>query len=279
MYIYKITNTVNNKIYIGLCTKKSCKSLNYLGSGKILKQAIKKYGKINFIKEILEESETFNYKDLQALEKKYIKEFNSTNPEIGYNISLGGDCNAGEANGMYNKTHTAKSIKKIKETKELRKKENPDYGKLSEENRLRLSKRMTIRNKLHPTLPNGHSEDTKIRIGKIMREKYKNGEVNLNRPSFSEERKKQYSIKFSGVNNPFYNKKHTEETKEKIRNIRILKQPPCLKVDKDGNILKRYDHLTNVRKDGYRPDLVKRVDEGLNTLHKGYKWIILWDNK
>lgn len=41
MYIYKTTNKINKKIYIGLCTKKSCKSIYYLGSGKILKKLLK----------------------------------------------------------------------------------------------------------------------------------------------------------------------------------------------------------------------------------------------
>lgn len=42
-FIYKTTNTINGKSYIGLCS--SAKRFeNYLGSGVLLKQAIKKYG-------------------------------------------------------------------------------------------------------------------------------------------------------------------------------------------------------------------------------------------
>jgi hypothetical protein len=48
--IYKTTNLINNKIYIG---KSNTNNSDYLGSGKRLKLAIKKYGKENFKKEML----------------------------------------------------------------------------------------------------------------------------------------------------------------------------------------------------------------------------------
>ena len=51
MIIYKTTNLINKKIYIGQDTKNNP---NYLGSGKYFKYALKKYGKENFSKEIIE---------------------------------------------------------------------------------------------------------------------------------------------------------------------------------------------------------------------------------
>ena len=87
-YIYKITNLLNNKIYIG---KHSTDNLNdcYMGSGVVLRQAIKKYGIENFRKEYL----AFCDKEdkLNWFEKFYIKKYDSTNTNIGYNLTYGGD--------------------------------------------------------------------------------------------------------------------------------------------------------------------------------------------
>lgn len=86
MQIYKITNLINDKIYIG---KDTTSDKNYYGSGVLIKRAIKKYGIENFKKEILEECVSNN--ELCLKEKYWIDFFNSNNLKIGYNISKGGD--------------------------------------------------------------------------------------------------------------------------------------------------------------------------------------------
>jgi hypothetical protein len=86
MVIYKTTNLINGKIYIGKDEKNRD---HYLGSGKILNIAIKKYGRISFFKEIIEicnDRET-----LCEREKHWIKTLDSQNPDVGYNIAEGGN--------------------------------------------------------------------------------------------------------------------------------------------------------------------------------------------
>lgn len=86
MKIYKITNKINGKIYIG---KESKYSPEYFGSGIYIRRAIKKHGKNNFTKEILETCSSL--KELNKREKYWIKKLNSANREIGYNLTDGGD--------------------------------------------------------------------------------------------------------------------------------------------------------------------------------------------
>lgn len=88
-YIYKTTNIVNGKIYIG--QKKSSEFLgnSYLGSGKILKKAVDKYGHNNFNVELIEIIDCKEF--MNEREIYWILKYDSRNPEVGYNISFGGN--------------------------------------------------------------------------------------------------------------------------------------------------------------------------------------------
>lgn len=86
MQIYKITNLINNKIYIG---KDTTSDPNYFGSGLLINRAFKKYGKENFTKEVIDIADDFD--DLSSKEIYWISQYNSTDKKIGYNIATGGD--------------------------------------------------------------------------------------------------------------------------------------------------------------------------------------------
>lgn len=92
--IYKITNQLDGKIYIG---KHQTKDLNdgYMGSGKMLKRAIEKYGLENFSKEILFQFDNefdMNIKEAELVTKEFVKE--NTN----YNLCPGGNGGFGYIN-------------------------------------------------------------------------------------------------------------------------------------------------------------------------------------
>ena len=85
-YIYKTTNLINLKIYIGQKTSEIFMP-HYFGSGTKIKHAIKKYGVDNFKVELIEEC--FTLKDLDDREIYWIKFYNATDRDIGYNIMAG----------------------------------------------------------------------------------------------------------------------------------------------------------------------------------------------
>ena len=87
-YVYQITNNINGKIYIG---RRSCKcnpelDLKYMGSGKNIKAAIKKYGKENFTKTIIDicdSLETANDLEVLIVDESFIKRTDTYNLVIG----------------------------------------------------------------------------------------------------------------------------------------------------------------------------------------------------
>ena len=129
MYIYKITNLINGKIYIGQTVKSIANSQDYYGSGSIIKKAIFKYGKENFQKDILESCT--NREHLSEREMYWIYKLNSTNPLIGYNIALGG--NGGDT--ISNNPNKKEISKRISDTLKGRKSSEETKKKISESNK------------------------------------------------------------------------------------------------------------------------------------------------
>lgn len=132
--IYKTTNKINNKCYIGIHRTQNIND-GYLGSGILLKKAINKYGTPSFTREIL-----FEYNDCDenlawAKERELVnKEFVLSNAT--YNLSIGGykmPVLFGRHNPFYGKTHSKETIDKIKETRTKN-----DRWLLSEEHKVKI---------------------------------------------------------------------------------------------------------------------------------------------
>jgi hypothetical protein len=86
-FIYKTTNLLNGKYYIGMHSSDSLTD-GYLGSGKRLRYSINKYGKINHIREILEFCKT--REDLKAREIEIVNLNEITKLEC-MNLKIGGE--------------------------------------------------------------------------------------------------------------------------------------------------------------------------------------------
>lgn len=133
-YTYKTVNLINGDYYYGKHVQNAGKIDNYLGSGKILKLAILKYGRENFKKEIIEFYDSIE--DLAKGEKDLILDEHINDPKC-YNLKYGGEGGTpyGQNHPMSGRKHSAESKKKMSESKigvkhpEWRNKQKSEYTK------------------------------------------------------------------------------------------------------------------------------------------------------
>ena len=191
-YIYKITNTINDKSYIGISIHPPEKSRvrdHLSGHGnRIISNAVKKYGRDAFTYEILEDNIFLEL--LPDLEISYIKHYQTVAP-FGYNLTHGGEgtlgyrpsaehrrklseTRKGEKNGFFGKKHSAETLLKIGEASKGRK----------------------------------HSAETCRRISEAQKGRKRKKCSPKSRRKMSEAQK--------GKNNPNYGKKRSAETLRKI---------------------------------------------------------------
>lgn len=84
--VYIITNTINSNIYVGVHRTNNLDD-GYMGSGKLIKRAIEKYGRDNFTKEYLAIYD--NMEDMYEMESQIVN-IDYLNSGGCYNISEGG---------------------------------------------------------------------------------------------------------------------------------------------------------------------------------------------
>lgn len=155
VFVYKITNSVNGKFYIGVHEGEV--DDDYMGSGKAIKAAIKKYGLDNFTKEVIQICE--------SKEAAYQLEKEIVTPELiesrqSYNLNTGGKGGwyhvdlAGDKNPMKRPEVAAKVSESIKKS-------------ITEEERKARSERMKkMRADGTVSKPKGwtHSEESKQKM-------------------------------------------------------------------------------------------------------------------
>ena len=249
MIIYKITNNINNKSYIGQTTKdlEERKESHYYAIYKdknfAIHKAILKYGWENFKWEILEKCDS--KEELDEMEFHFIKQYDTFISKNGYNMTWGGE-------GSPGKIFTEDYRKKLRIAQTGK--------KLSQETKEKLRKIMKGR---------VFTKEWKKKIGESNK-----GKIHPH----TEETKKKISNSMLGNKNHFFGKHHTEETKEKIR----------LAVSGNKSILsKRYIITTpsgeEIKVHGIRKFCREFKDEklthnlliscvkGIQNHHKGYK--------
>lgn len=106
-FLYKTTNLLNGKFYVGMHSTDDLDD-GYLGSGKRLRYSIRKYGASNFKREIIKFFET--RKQLIEYEEKIV-DCALLKEELCMNLKPGGSGGSGpgKLNGFFGKTHTEKN--------------------------------------------------------------------------------------------------------------------------------------------------------------------------
>ena len=131
--VYKYTNLLNGKIYIG----QTCSSLEKRAGHNGYKykkciyfyNAIKKYGWNNFRGEILLDNLT--REEANLMEIKLISFYNSNNKSIGYNISDGGNTNSVRRRSVYQYDLEGNYIQKFISATEAENKLGISSGRIS----------------------------------------------------------------------------------------------------------------------------------------------------
>jgi group I intron endonuclease len=185
-FIYITTNLINGKQYVG--SHNGNKDDNYLGSGILILKAIKKYGRENFERKIIE---SCGSKVNPILEEKYISLHNTLQP-IGYNISpTGGTFKNG--------------------------------GKLSKETRQKISKAKKGSIPWNKGIKECFSKETTEKMSKSHKGKVLSDETKRKMSEFqkgrikSEKEKRNIAESKKGKNNPMYGKTPWNKGK-KIKN-------------------------------------------------------------
>jgi len=263
--IYRITNQVNGKAYIGFTTnlKERLNDHRYRdGRPTYFHNSIEKYGWKNFDTEVLFESWDEDW-CLKVMEPKFIDEY-GTFGKYGYNSTKGGEGNLGlvmsdEAKAKISKANKGKPcpehVKEISRNRkhteeEKRKRSESQKASYTEERRQKMKEWATGRK---------HTQETKDKIAKSKRgipltEEHKR-KVSEGRMGVEPWNKGIERTEYIGEGNPFFGKTHTPETIEKIKAAnkgRVVSEETRRKLSEAGKKRKHSEETKRKMRDAHK---------------------------
>lgn len=227
--IYKTTNLINGKIYVGKHSQYICPAIfdGYLGGGILINRSIKKYGKENFVRQTLEVVEDENmFKEREIF---WISRLKSTDKKVGYNITVGGEGFTSEyvKNSWENPVHRKKKEESNKKIDVIKRKSDSQKRIWSDPNNILLSERRLSgiintwkvpesRNKILKVIrdPENRDKISKSKIRNWKDSEYRGAQIrSFNKP----ETLKKRSDRNVGAKNPFAIYRYTfKDSNEKI---------------------------------------------------------------
>lgn len=258
-YIYKITCNITGKWYIGM---HSTNNLNdgYMGSGTILRHSIRKHGKENHTKEILEyynSREELAIREIEIVNKELISDGKCMN------LKEGGD------GGFLNEEHMINCSKAgVKAFKEKLINDD-DFRKMISDNRSKVTKKSYLDGKMSPIKYdwNGktHSEETINKMSEIRKDSGI-GETNsqygtcwVTKDSIN---KKINSIELESYINDGWSKgRYTELTGELVKNSKLKESE--VKIIKQLLLDDNISQLKIAERFNCKPETISKIKRGI----------------
>jgi len=230
MIVYKITNIIDNKKYFGYSSgtlqkrwKGHCENTFKFNSNYCFHNAIRKYGRNNFKKEVIRVCKTI--KEAKVWERIYIRKFktniNRYGHDFGYNMTDGGEGTSGFKWTEKQKENCSKAQKRRFLTQDSPMKRRCHTKKAKK--KMSKSTKKQIERDGHPMKNKHHSEKTKKKISKARKKYFKEHPEaeekfckNRKNKKCSKEHRKNISKARIGM-------KLTEEHKENIRRANLGK--------------------------------------------------------